>query len=84
MKTVKARLLGAVVVLALLMTMLLVGPAQAHVSTYCGHGFSGYLKYTQFRSHWNLGYVHMHKYDHYNYHQADGLEYLHTEQRSCP
>ncbi len=84
MMRMKARLLGIAAVVVLLMTMLFVGPSYAHTSTYCGHGFSGILYYTQFRSHWNLGYVHIHKYDHYRYRQDDGLEYLHTEQRSCP
>jgi len=84
MKTIRVRLLGTAAVLALLMTMLVVGPSQAHPSTYCGHGFSGTVYYTIFHSHWNLGYVHIHKYRHFRFHGQDGLEYLHTEQRSCP
>ena len=83
MAILRTRLLGTAIVLTLLLTMLFAGTSQAHPSTYCGHSQDGYVYYTIFHSHWNLGYVHIHKYRHYRYHQADGLEYLHTEQRSC-
>jgi hypothetical protein len=83
MKRIRARLLGIAVVLAVLMSMLVVGPSYAHYSTYCGHGFDGILYYTVYKHAHNIGFQHIHGYGHYRYRQDDGLEYLHHGHRTC-
>lgn len=82
----KARRLGAAIVL--LATVGLVptaaSPAQAHTSTYCGHGTDGILYITKYVGSVYSGYpyVHIHRYQHVQFWRGIVLE-SHYANRIC-
>ncbi len=73
-----------VVVVALLVSLqgaLLPGDGEAHYSSYCGHGESGYTIVTRFERHWNDRNGHWHE----NSHRRWGAWEIHgREVKPCP
>lgn len=54
-------------------------PAQAHTSTYCGHGVDGIVWVTEYGGSITYPEYHMHKYYHIHWFYAP-----HDEWRRCP
>lgn len=75
------RVLVAVAFVSGLQAGLVPGHAQAHYSSYCGHGRDGYTTVTEYVYGWNDHQGHWHGYRHYRW---GTYEEHYPESRLCP
>lgn len=77
----RRRVLVAVALLVSLQGALLPGDVEAHPSSYCGHGSSGYTIVTRFERQWWGREGHWHEYSHRRW---GGWDIHPREAKLCP